>query len=313
MAVGEGKLYYVCDKRKVGPLGFNVARGATNLETPYFDVAGPGGSDLAGLADRLLEATGADMAEFDYVPAGSQLYCAAQSWIGSDRATIEPLGRSSLVDCTGRFEDWFASRAKRDRRSWGRGERRLEEMGATFEIVTRPDGIEAVIEEMLEVEASGWKGEAGTAIREIPGDRAFYTELTRRSAAAGALHLAIMRIEGRAIAFDYGILSSDRCLAFKAGYREEFAAQSLGHVAAMKHLRGFFEDERIAIYDNLGNGMTPPRHKVRFATRYELFHRIRVFAPTARGLLLAGQGGVVRLARAARDRLWPKPSFEAAS
>lgn len=312
LPVGEGKLYYVRDKRKVGPLSFDVVRGATNLETPYFDIAGPAGADVADLPDRLMHAAGADMAEFDYVPDGSQLLRAAQGWLGSDRASIEPLGRCSLVDCTGRFEDWFASRARSDRRSWGRGERRLDEMGATFEIVSGGERVEPAIAEMLEIEASGWKGEEGTAIRDNAADRLFYTELTRRGAAAGALHLAILRLAGEAIAFDYGILSGDRCLAFKAGYREDYAAQSLGHVAAMKHLRGFFGDPRVAIYDNLGNGMTPPRHKMRFATRYETFYRIRMFAPTARGMLLAGQSGAMKLARAARDRVRPKPAFEPA-
>ena len=313
VTVGEGKLFFVSDKRKLGPLVLNVVRGAANLETPYFDISGPATGDLSNLADRLIEATGADMAEFDYVPAGSQLLRAAEQWLGTDRASIEPMARSAVVDCTGRFEDWFASRAKSDRRSWGRGERRLDEMGAAFELVTGLEGAERALEDMLEIEASGWKGKAGTSIRDNPADLAFYTGLTRTAAAAGALHLAIMRLEGQAIAFDYGILSGDRWLGFKAGYREDYASQSLGHVAAMKHLRGFFDDPRVAIYDNLGNGLTPARHKVRFATRYELTYRIRMYAPTARGMLLAGQSGAVRLARAARDRVRPKPAVELVS
>ncbi|HEX8257541.1 MAG TPA: GNAT family N-acetyltransferase [Allosphingosinicella sp.] len=311
LPVAEGRLYHVQDKRKVGPLSFKVTRGATNLQTAYFDICGTGDAEAAaGAAARLIEATGADMLEFDYVLKDALLYRAAETWAGSGWTSIEPLGRTALVDCSGRFDDWLAGRRKSDRRAWLKSERQMPERGLSYELVTGAAEAESAIPELLDVEASGWKGAAGSAIRHNPEDAAFYASLTRRAAEQGALHLAMVRHEGRAVAFDYGILSGDRCLALKASYREEYKVQSIGHVAAMKHVRDMFARDGIRYYDNMGNGLTPQRHKVRFATHYQLFYRIRVFAPTARGLLLREACRAYRGARAVRDRIRPKPSFE---
>ncbi|HEV2746191.1 MAG TPA: GNAT family N-acetyltransferase [Allosphingosinicella sp.] len=311
LPVAEGRLYYVEDKRKVGPLGFKVARGATNLQTAYFDICGTGdAAAAAGAADRLLEATGADMAEFDYVLAHSLLYRAAQEWLRGGRASVEPLGRTSLVLCTGRFEDWLATRRKTDRKAWVRNERRLAELGLVYETVTDPPDPARTAAEVIDVEASGWKGAAHSSIRDDPRDAHFYTALTGAAAAAGALHIGVMRHDGRAVAFDYGILSGDRCLALKASYREEYRSHGIGHVAALKHVRDMFGQAPTRLYDNLGNGMTPHRHKVRFSTHYQLFYRIRMFAPSARGLLLREACRAYRGARTVREAVRPKPSFE---
>lgn len=155
---------------------------------------------------------------------------------------------------------------------------------------------------MLDVEASGWKGAAGSAIRNRREDELFYTGLVRRSAEAGALHLAFLRHEGRAIAFDFGIVSGGACLVLKASYREEYARYSAGHLVSLRHVRDMF-DHGPPIYDMLGNGMTPHPYKLRFATHYRLFHRIRIFAPTPRASLLRRSYQALATARAVRKRL----------
>jgi CelD/BcsL family acetyltransferase involved in cellulose biosynthesis len=299
--VAGARLYHVEERRRLGPLGYRVARGATNLQTAYFDVTGAADpAALAGAGDELIDATGADMFEFDYVAGNAALFAAAQAWVADGRASIEMKGRTAISECSGSFDEWMEGRNKSDRRTWRRNARRLQEIGAAYEVITDIGDTDVHADEVIDIEGSGWKGQEQSAIKNNPRDMRFYTLVTRRSAAEGCLHLAMMRHQGRAVAFDYGILSGGSLLALKASYREEYKGFSIGHIAAVKHLADAFAMDDVTLYDMLGNGMTPHAHKVRFATGYRPFHRIRLFARTLRGELLLQADRAERVARAVR-------------
>ena len=82
--------------------------------------------------------------------------------------------------------------------------------------------------EFLELEASGWKGDAGTAVAASATHAEFFTELCRRFAGLGRLELTAMRCAGQTLAMATMLTARDCRYAFKLAFDEEFRKQAPG-------------------------------------------------------------------------------------
>lgn len=288
----------IATRGRLGPVAFRHLRSQTNVHTPRLDVADPPAQDLPA---RLL-ANAPDLVTIDYVAATSPLYAAAQGWAKDRRATVTPQAAAPAADCRGSYADWLAARSKRSRTRWPKLERKLlHDMGMRFEVLDGRTGLPELLDECLAVEQSGWKGRDGTAIRDDPADTLFYTTLAYEAALAGALRIAVLRHEGRIVAFEYGVVGGDRAFLLKVGYDERFDDLSIGHVLATLHIRHCCEDPAIAWYDKLGNGMTPAAYKLRFADTVDILYRITLYGDGWRGRLLHGYHAARARAKHARD------------
>jgi CelD/BcsL family acetyltransferase involved in cellulose biosynthesis len=97
------------------------------------------------------------------------------------------------------------------------------------------------LHEFLEVEASSWKGESGTAIARAPELIAFYTALTRRLAAAGWLQWQLLRLDGKLLAGNLSVVVGSRMLIWKLGYDESVSRMSPGTLLLEKVVARAFE------------------------------------------------------------------------
>ncbi len=97
------------------------------------------------------------------------------------------------------------------------------------------------LHEFLEVEASSWKGDSGTAIARAPELVAFYTALTRRLAAAGWLQWQFLRLDGKLLAGNMSVLIGSRMLIWKLGYDESVARMSPGTLLLERVVSRMFE------------------------------------------------------------------------
>jgi len=112
-----------------------------------------------------------------------------------------------------------------------RRRRKLEAQGkVTVERVDGAAALEAKLEEGYALEQSGWKGARGTAITQNQATRGFYSELARDAAHAGRLSLYFLRLNGRAVAFQYGLTHAGRYLLLKPGYDETLKECSPGQL-----------------------------------------------------------------------------------
>jgi CelD/BcsL family acetyltransferase involved in cellulose biosynthesis len=97
--------------------------------------------------------------------------------------------------------------------------RRLGEVGRVEVVVeTAPSRVDALLAEGFPVESSGWKAARGTAILSSPETRRFYTAVARWAADAGLLRLGFLRLDGRAIAFAFGLEDGAAFYLLKGGY-----------------------------------------------------------------------------------------------
>lgn len=161
-----------------------------------------------------------------------------------------------------------------------RRRRRLREAGEVA--VTEHDGTEGldcVLAEGLAVEASGWKGRAGTAITSHDDTRRFYTSIARWAASKGMLRLALLRLDGRALAFHLDLEHRNVLYHLKGGYDESFARLSPGkllHAAVLESAAA----RGVTRYELLGDAEP---YKLRWATTASELRVVRAFAPTVAG------------------------------
>jgi CelD/BcsL family acetyltransferase involved in cellulose biosynthesis len=86
----------------------------------------------------------------------------------------------------------------------------------------RPSELESELRRGFEVEASGWKGERGTAVLCSPQTDHFYRLMARSFYNDGKLLTSTIRLDGRVVAFDLCLLHDRRVYGIKFGYDERF-------------------------------------------------------------------------------------------
>lgn len=135
------------------------------------------------------------------------------------RTIVRVVERSPFLPLEGDWESYERTRSKSLRKELRKHRRGLEELGRVELVVE--DGrerLDELLEEGFRVEASGWKGEQGTAIRSQPETLRFYTAIARWAAERGTLGLAFLRLDGRAIAFQLLLAEGDAVYLVKPGY-----------------------------------------------------------------------------------------------
>lgn len=120
-----------------------------------------------------------------------------------------------------------------------RARRRAQELGEVTHELHAPGPEEAgpLLEEALAVEASGWKAREGSALLADPRRLAFIRRWAREAAVAGALRLALLRIDGRAVAMQLGAEHDRRLWLLKIGYDEAVARCSPGSLLLLESVR----------------------------------------------------------------------------
>jgi CelD/BcsL family acetyltransferase involved in cellulose biosynthesis len=184
------------------------------------------------------------------------------------------LERCPYLIVEGTYDDLLASRGGNLRRGLPRRWRRLRAQGEVeFDVRDGGDDLDRLLEDGFAVEASGWKGRNGTAIRSTPATRAFYTEIARWLEGRCALKLGFLRLDGRAIAFEFCIEEGGRHLSLKSGYDERHRSDAPGVLLRSAMLERVFACG-LERYDFLG---TDEDWKMAWASRTEVQVQFQVF------------------------------------
>ena len=112
---------------------------------------------------------------------------------------------------------------------------------AELSIVSDPADLNSELARGFAVEASGWKGESGTAILSDERTMTFYREIAHGFAARGELRLSHIVLDGHWAAFDLCLLYRDRLYLLKTGYDERFRKLAPGLVMRLSIIERCFE------------------------------------------------------------------------
>jgi CelD/BcsL family acetyltransferase involved in cellulose biosynthesis len=128
---------------------------------------------------------------------------------------------------------------------------RLAEHGAVqFGVARTPADVAAAIETFLTLEASGWKGQRGTALSQDAGDATFIRRATSALAGTGQCEIVTLQAGETPVAAAIVLRHQDRAFYFKLGVDERFAKFSPGVQLTLDLTRYLCADPAIRLVDS---------------------------------------------------------------
>ena len=192
---------------------------------------------LVGLVAPTLEAEGPTAAALGALAARANL---AIHW-------PHKRARAALPATSAPLGGIDSSLPKKRVKEWARQRRRLAEGGAlAYTASTDARGVE----EFLALEARGWKGARGTALRDDPALARFTRAMLEGFAAEGRLTIHRLARDGAPIAIGLVLRAQRRAFYWKTAYDEAFAAFSPGVQLTLDLSRAVERDASIALTDS---------------------------------------------------------------
>lgn len=217
-------------------------RSTTNYHTPSFGLLARDERSRTALADEMLRLP-VRRISIGFLPAShSSLTALASAAVRAGRRHhARVLERCPYIVPKGDFTAYLSSRGGNLARELRRRERRLRTRGTfTFEVHEGGEDLARLLADGFAVEASGWKGTAGTAIASGQATRSFYESIAQWLSDRGALRLAFLRSADRAIAFDFAIEEAGVHSLLKTGYDPAFRADGPGVLLRAKMIERAF-------------------------------------------------------------------------
>jgi CelD/BcsL family acetyltransferase involved in cellulose biosynthesis len=245
---------------------------ARNL--PHWDVLDVANVVEGSALDRLVATAQADGYRTARKRTSQTLYLPIA--ISSDASPVP-----STSEKSGTQPPWLAGTRPKFRSHLRRAKRQLEEQG-TLQVKNYSAADPEALEKFYALEASGWKGAEGTAIKCHPATRQFYDAVAQAAARDGYLSLDFLELNGKPIAGHFGFNLRGRYFLAKAGYDEAFRRHGPGQLLVNEilnqtHERGLRE------FDFVGPATWD---ESRWASARRTNYRVFIFRKSLYGALL---------------------------
>lgn len=188
---------------------------------------------------------------------GAEAFAAACHSTGSTIAVAEHWARPVMIPQPGDDPERYLRRAlgsayKKRMQQF----RAVIKSGAlTFRRSRGPSAVEA-LDGFLALEASGWKGKAGTAIACLPEDTAYFRRLVTLFAAEDGVQIDALLLDGRALAMGLLVETAGRRHFLKIAYDETQARHSPGRTLTIAMLRADLDGTPPDFFDSgAGDGV----------------------------------------------------------
>lgn len=283
---------------------------AANVHTPWWGLVGESPAARDALAAGALEA-GSPAVRFLQVQEGADdgeaLHRSARAH--GCRVLDTVVERAPFVRVEGDWRSYLDGHLGRHQtKELRRRRRRLAERHTVeFEWLSPDrDEVDALVDEGLAVEGSGWKRRTGTAVLSSPATASFYRELARFAAASGWLRLGFLRVDGRPGAFELALEKDGVVSLLKGGYDEALTRFGPGILLLHDLLEHAFA-RRVSEVDLLG-GSDP--YKLRWADGARARALVAAYAGTPSGgaAYAAHRAALAARAAARRARAQRAPS-----
>ncbi|UAB79479.1 GNAT family N-acetyltransferase [Erythrobacter sp. SCSIO 43205] len=152
-------------------------------------------------------------------------------------AVVERSSRAMLASNLSPEEYLAEAMSAKKRKELRRQKNRLSEFGElSFERLEGAECIEPWIEQYLTLEAAGWKGVAGSALKSKPASYAFFADAMYSAARAGKLERLALRLDGKPIAMLANFIAAPGAFSFKTAFDEDYARFSPGLLLQIENL-----------------------------------------------------------------------------
>ena len=258
-------------------------RAAMNCHTPQFGLLAEDPGAASALARSLFAGGPRRVSIASLAAADPGLgTCRRAAEEAGYRLLVRRLQRSPYLEVDGDWEGYESGLSRNLAIDLRRSRRRLEALGElSFEAADGRERLEELLREAFAVEASGWKGRRGTAIRSRADTRRFYTEIARWAAGEGALRLFFLRLDRRAIAMYYALETAGVRHLLKGGYDPAWRRFSPGKLLMREVLAHGFATgvSRIELHGSA------EAYKLRWARAVQERKLFEAFSPSPAGRL----------------------------
>jgi Acetyltransferase (GNAT) domain len=219
-----------------------------------------------------------------FMPAGPTLGAVRRTANGNGQRVLAcVIERSPWIATDGPWEAYEQGLGAKFRSELRRRRRLLEgscELG--FEIADGTERLGTLLDEGFAVEAAGWKGARETAIGSRPHTARFYREIASWAASRGWLRLAYLRLDRRALAFDFAIEAFGAHFLLKTAFHPAYARFGPGKLLRLEMIRRAFAAPDVERYEFLG---ADEPWKLEWTSERRELWRVDCFGATAPGFL----------------------------
>jgi CelD/BcsL family acetyltransferase involved in cellulose biosynthesis len=151
---------------------------------------------------------------------------------------------TAWVDIDGPFDAYWEARGKNLRQNLRKQQKKLETSGiqTRLECLTTVEDVVPALAHYGRLEASGWKGNEGTAIAPGHPQYAFYLAMLQNFCRQGRARLYQYRFNNEVVAMDLCILCGDRIVILKTAYDEAHKAVSPSTLMRQQQFEQLFAD-----------------------------------------------------------------------
>lgn len=150
---------------------------------------------------------------------------------------------SKYLACGSTYEKSVANISSKFRKNNRRKLRNLQKAGeVTTSYFSRHKGLKQAFEIFLDVEASNWKGEQNSALRDDEKQRRFYQELLNEYSDTEKYVIHLLKLNDTPVAAQLGLISGNTLFLLKIGFNAEYRSIGPGGLLLDETLRKFSGD-----------------------------------------------------------------------
>ena len=153
---------------------------------------------------------------------------------------------------SGSFDQWMAHNfANKRRKEFKRLRNRLTEMGELkLETLNPNSDFTIFVEDFVQLEAQGWKGQRGTALGIEKDKISTFQQICAGLHHTGRLRFWVLRFNNKPIAALFGVVSGTEAQIIKIAYDETFAKFSPGVLLVLDATQAFFAEPGVELVDS---------------------------------------------------------------
>jgi hypothetical protein len=151
----------------------------------------------------------------------------------------------AVLERRGTFEDHMKDHvSKKRRKDLRRNRKRLDELGeVTWTAHSGGSALNDAVDAFLRIEASGWKGERGTALDCDEATRAFAKQAFGDQGQSAITRADVLSLDGQAIAINLTLQTGRTGFTIKCAFDEAYRGQSAGLLLEEEMIRGVLEGD----------------------------------------------------------------------
>jgi CelD/BcsL family acetyltransferase involved in cellulose biosynthesis len=170
---------------------------------------------------------------------------------GAEAKSFDWHQRALLLPGDNRADYFQQKMSSKRRRAMRRRERRVGELaGVTVEIAKDSDAIASGLDDFFKLEATGWKGRAGTAAAQNDDVQRFIQRAVTALGQEDKVFVSRLLVDGKVIGTTIGLKSGNVAWGWKVAYDEAYAHYSPGVLAVTELTKAILADPAIRQADS---------------------------------------------------------------